>query len=735
MGISNETISILDSSGNTIIVAAAAAVSASGLMVMGSDGTDARFLAINTSGQLVVVGAGVAGSASGGVITVQGSASGTPIPISGSISATNPSVSTTGAAIPTSATLVGGSDGTDLRALSSDTSGRLVTVGAGTAGSPVGGVFTIQGVSGGQAVPISGSISATNPSVGTTGAAIPTSSTLVGGSDGTDLRALSTDSSGRLVVIGNVTPANAFTNPTTAFSAYSLVGAYNGSTWDEILSRFTNADGEASVSTGAIECCSHSKLYNGTTWDRARGNAAGGQWVQGPSASGSATAGNPLLVGGINGSNVYSAAADTSGRFIVVGAGTAGSPVGGVFTIQGVSGGQAVPITGSISATNPSVGTTGAAIPTSSTLIGGSDGVDLRALSVDTSGRLVSVGAGAAGSTLVGNPVQIGGSDGTNTRTLATNTSGNLIVAALTDSAPSTSTITVKDAASTSTTVANGQVFVTGTPTTSSFVSFSISTLNSCIVQVTGTWTGTVVVETSVDSGTTWVARSVFQDTLGAATSFTLNFQGTVNTVGCTNIRVRATATWTGTATVKVIETVNEPTSDYAVITGAGLGATYPAQATVQNINTNVNSLSVITYAGDTPQYEDNTNNVAWTAQAALPTLTNAYIVTYGVVGASGLGYVKSAAGKLYELWLSNNDTSTHYFVLTDTAGAPSSAPTFASGGARTPIPVAAGAIAGPFTFPMGSQFANGIGYADCTTMAGGTANTNSKLAYAIGWI
>lgn len=40
-----------------------------------------------------------------------------PIPITGSVSATNPSVGSTGAATPASATLVGGSDGTDLKAL------------------------------------------------------------------------------------------------------------------------------------------------------------------------------------------------------------------------------------------------------------------------------------------------------------------------------------------------------------------------------------------------------------------------------------------------------------------------------------------------------------------------------------------------------------------------------------------------------------------------------------------
>ena len=68
-----------------------------------------------------------------------------------------------GSAIPagTSALMIAGSDGTNSRFLTLDASGRLITVGAGTAGTPVGGVTSIQGVSGGTAVPISGSITIT----------------------------------------------------------------------------------------------------------------------------------------------------------------------------------------------------------------------------------------------------------------------------------------------------------------------------------------------------------------------------------------------------------------------------------------------------------------------------------------------------------------------------------------------------------------------------------------------
>ena len=97
-----------------------------------------------------------------------------------------------GAAIPvgTQALLAAGSDGTNAHALLVDSSGRPIVVGAGSAGTPVGGVLTIQGVSGGTPLPVSGTITASNPSVGTTGSAVPASASQIGGSDGTNLQSV-----------------------------------------------------------------------------------------------------------------------------------------------------------------------------------------------------------------------------------------------------------------------------------------------------------------------------------------------------------------------------------------------------------------------------------------------------------------------------------------------------------------------------------------------------------------
>jgi len=61
--------------------------------------------------------------------------------------------------------------------------------GVGVAGTPAGGVHSIQGVVGGTPLPISGTITASDASVGLIGAAAPTSTQQNGGTDGTNLQA------------------------------------------------------------------------------------------------------------------------------------------------------------------------------------------------------------------------------------------------------------------------------------------------------------------------------------------------------------------------------------------------------------------------------------------------------------------------------------------------------------------------------------------------------------------
>ena len=162
------------------------------------------------------------------------------------------------------------------------------------------------------------------------------------------------------------------------------------------------------------------------------------------------------------------------------------------------------------------------------------------------------------GSPIVSRAVQVAGSDGTNARILATDTLGRLQTVEASDVAPATQTITAQDTGTTATAGANSQNFYTGTPTAGSAAVFSLSSAEAVEIMVTGTWTGTMQTEISMDGGVTWFTRGIKQSGASYISSaLTGNFQGGMSVTGMTNVRVRSTTTMTGTATVKVIESAN----------------------------------------------------------------------------------------------------------------------------------------------------------------------------------
>lgn len=124
------------------------------------------------------------------------------------------------------------------------------------------------------------------------------------------------------------------------------------------------------------------------------------------------------------------------------------------------------------------------------------------------------------------------------------------------DAVPATQNITIQDTVSASTTGANNQSLVTGTPTVGSVATFTLAGYNTVRIEVTGTWTGTLTSEVSVDAGVTWTALGLHQGAYTTST-FTANFIGGGNVAGCTTYRLRATAVMTGTAIVTVTESVN----------------------------------------------------------------------------------------------------------------------------------------------------------------------------------
>lgn len=109
---------------------------------------------------------------------------------------------TPGAAVPTKALQISGTDGTDARVLLVDTSGRaLVTVATALpAGTNTIGSVNIAGTLPAFASPPAVTEANLDAAAAGAGTAVPAKALQVGGSDGTDLRTIATDTLGRQIV-------------------------------------------------------------------------------------------------------------------------------------------------------------------------------------------------------------------------------------------------------------------------------------------------------------------------------------------------------------------------------------------------------------------------------------------------------------------------------------------------------------------------------------------------------
>ena len=355
---------LTDASGRQEVVGATSsgsAVTGNPVLIAGSDGTDARTLSTDASGHPIVVGDGTAGSPAGGVVSVQGVSGGTAVPVSFSGTTTVVGDAASGSPVAGNPVLIGGSDGTDARTISTDASGHPVIVGDGTAGSPAGGVVSVQGVSGGQSLPISGSVTAS----GTVTANQGTPNTVANSwtteiTDGTHgpaaVKAASTAAAAAdLSLVVALSPNSPVPSGSNVIGAVTQSGA-----WSATVTQATPSNLQAEI--GGLAAAGSAPVGNpvqiggsdGTDIRTLLTDASGRQEVVGAAASGSAVVGNPVLVGGSDGTDARTISTDTSGRPIVVGEGTAGSPAGGVVSVQGVSGGQALPV--SFSGTTTVVG-------------------------------------------------------------------------------------------------------------------------------------------------------------------------------------------------------------------------------------------------------------------------------------------------------------------------------------------------------------------------------------------
>jgi hypothetical protein len=254
-GTSPEAI-LYDSAGNLLAVQNGVAIPAStpGLISMGSDGTNSRYILVDSSGRTVSVGAGTAGTPSGGVFSVQGVAGGTNLPVtvsgtatvSGTVTANQGTANTIANSWPVEMT-----DGTNILG----TAAHPVRIDpTGTTTQPVSGTVTANAGSGNFAVvqATASNLNATvvasgnfnNASVSATAASPPASATYIGGSVTTaaptyttgQMNALSLTTTGLLRVDGSgvtqpisgTVTANAGTG---TFTVSGTVAATQSGTW------------------------------------------------------------------------------------------------------------------------------------------------------------------------------------------------------------------------------------------------------------------------------------------------------------------------------------------------------------------------------------------------------------------------------------------------------------------------------------------------------------------------
>jgi len=218
------------------------------------------------------------------------------------------------------------------------TSGTQYTDGAAAPAHPIGteiafnNAGTMTAVSAASPLPITGSISASNPSVGTDGSAIPTSSTLLGGSDGTNLQPLQVDGSKNLKVTASSLPLP--TGASTAAKQPALGTA--GTASSDVLT----VQGIASMTALKTDGSAVTQPVSGTFW----------QTTQPVSGTVTANAGTNLNTSALaleTGGNLASAKADldtivTNTNKIPASPATEGGHLATIDTVQGATADAAV---------------------------------------------------------------------------------------------------------------------------------------------------------------------------------------------------------------------------------------------------------------------------------------------------------------------------------------------------------------------------------------------------------
>jgi hypothetical protein len=229
------------------------------------------------------------------------------------------------------------------------------------------------------------------------------------------------------------------------------------------------------------------------------------------------------------------------------------------------------------------------------------------------------------------------------------NANGILLTAPTPDQYPSTQSITAQDTATTSTAAFN-QTWYTGTPTAGSAATFTLLSDETAMFEISGTWTGTLQCEISVDGGTTWVANSLHISASPINTAqFTGNVIGFTNIAAKTQIRIRAISAWTGTATVRINLSVNSESIYVAnpikLLDGSSSTSTVEANILAASTAASATNTSLVVALSPNTPLPSGTNALGTVNASNFPTTVD---TNYGTVDSSTIrtaSQIGNAAG------------------------------------------------------------------------------------------
>ena len=392
---------IFDTNGNEVTVSDATAIPAGtrALISAGSDGTNSRYIKVDTSGNTTVVGTGVAGTPAGGVLTIQGVLGGTALPVSGTVTA---NIGTTNG-LALDATLTGGTqrsritDGTNNAAVKAASTAAAATDPALVVAVSPNNTLNVAVAD----VQATGNLNALNAVVMTS----------VAGRNSVGFRLAAGTLIGTIVpeasIDGGTTWTPTYFDQTTGVKVSSItfssantvlsstiVGVGGSSNIRVRVSAFTSGTAAAVIRTSMITdpslthagpvgsatpptviqsggaVSSITPTYTTATVNPLSLTTAGALRVDGSNVTQPISAVSlPLPSGAATETTLSTRLADSTftGRINTLGqkAMTGSTPV------VIASDQTAIPVSGTITATNPSVGSTGATAPTSATLSGG----------------------------------------------------------------------------------------------------------------------------------------------------------------------------------------------------------------------------------------------------------------------------------------------------------------------------------------------------------------------------